>query len=96
MTAAFDPIGNERDRALVLERLEQFEKDNRFLDKHRQEWTELYPDCWVIVYEERLVSHGESLSEVLEAVIGQGIPSQNAARDFLPKEPVKLILTALG
>lgn len=92
MTLLFDPIANEDDRAYLAETLAQFEKDTRYLDGHRTEWLESYPDCWVIVYREELIGHSESLTELLKVADNKGIPREQVAREYLSSQPRAMIL----
>jgi hypothetical protein len=46
--------------------------DSDWLDAHDAELTELYPNQWVAVLSEKVISHGTSLQQVLEEVEKQG------------------------
>ena len=91
-----DPINNPEDLEIIGRYLKQFNKDSDFLIAHRLEWTEQYPDQWVVGYGEELVGVGETLEEAFEAAEEKGVPISLAAQDYLPSEPVIMILAGVG
>ena len=78
----------------VVEELRQFRKDNLFLDAHRSQWVEEYPDCWVMVYHEEFIGHARTLAEVKEIANSKGIPMSHMAVNFLDTNPPTLVLGA--
>ncbi len=82
--------------SLIGTYLTQFEKDTRFLDDHRQIWTGQHPDQWAVVYEERLVGCASTLEEAIQMAEEKGLPCHRLAVDYLPSEPVKMILPGIS
>ena len=71
--------------------LDQFDKDHSYIESHRAEWLEQYPNSWVVVYGERLVGRGETLESALEearlkCAVG------DAAVEFITSEPRNMLL----
>ena len=87
-----DPVTNEIDLQLVGEALVQFKKDTLYADGHREEWTREYPNHWVIVFNEELVSVAPSLKEAMAKAESMGVPCNLAASELLITEDFDLIL----
>lgn len=47
-------------------------RDSDWLDAHDSELTELYPNQWVAILSENVISHSNSLEQVLQEVEEQG------------------------
>lgn len=76
---------------LDIRTLDQFDKDTLFIDVHRSEWLDSYSDCWVVVYEENLICHAETLEEALSKARKQGI-EQNMAVERISSNPRSFLL----
>ena len=92
MTAVLDPVGNAADRATIADTLQQFKKDTTYLDAHRTEWMEKYPDHWVVVFAEELVGFSPTLEDALGIAESKGAPRSRLAFEHLSSEPEDLIL----
>ncbi len=78
-------------QAAVLEALDQFELDTKYLEDHETEWLEQYSDCWVAVYKERLIGHGATYMELMEKVRPTGM-AQTMAIEYISKNPPMMLL----
>ena len=76
----------------IFEELEQFRKDNIFLESHQEEWRKEYPDKWAAVYQKKLVAVG-NYDEVRRTLKEKGIPSERTVIQHLSTEirPICLI-----
>ena len=79
----------DADRARVLE---QFKKDQDFVDSHYEEWSAAYPDHWVVVYQGRLVGAVRTIGDVTRLAVQESIPPMRVVSRYLRSEPVTLIL----
>jgi len=59
---------------VLKQSMEQFTKDNIFVDKHREEWLKLYPDKWVAVFKEELIGVDSNLDKLQKLVAEKNIP----------------------
>ena len=76
---------------LDIKTLDQFDKDTLFIDTHRLEWLDSYSDGWVVVYEESLICHAETLEEALLIARKQGL-EQNMAVERISTNPRSFLL----
>ena len=76
--------------------LRQFEKDTDYLQAHWEEWREQYPDHYVLVYEEKLVSVSTDLKEASRLAEGKGVKPGLAAREFFSTDTASLILGSMA
>ena len=79
----------DADRAKVME---QFKEDQDFVDAHYDEWSEAYPDHWVVVYQGRLLGAVRTIAEVARLATLESIPPTRVVSRYLSSEPVTLIL----
>ncbi len=91
-----DPIANSEDLATIGVYLDQFKKDTMFLNDHRLDWTEQYPDQWVVVFGEELVARGGTVESALCAAEEKDVPIHLAALEYLSGEPVAMILLGVA
>ncbi len=92
MARLLDPTESGVDPAMLAGVLDQFQRDVRYLDVNRDAWIADYPDSWVIVYNEQLLCHADTLQQVLEDARTQGIPLETAAIEYLSTNPQDLLL----
>ena len=71
---------------------EQFSRDVEHLNALRPRLREEHPDCYVIVFEKKIVAVGPVRKEVLADLDRLGIPRRLAAMKFISKEPTRLIV----
>lgn len=71
---------------------EQFSRDIDCLKALRSRLREEHPDCYVVVFEEKVVAFGPVRKEVLEDLDRLGIPRRLAAMKYISKEPMRLIV----
>ena len=76
--------------------LRQFEKDTDYLQAHWEEWREQYPDHYVLVYEEKLVSVSTDLKEASRLAEGKGVKPGLAAREFFSTNTDDLIIGSMA
>ena len=82
----------EVDEAKLREGFRQFEKDRLFLDAHRAEWLEQYPDMFVAVYMEKLVGAAATVDELVEQTNANGVPPGEIYWQFLDSDPMDLMV----
>ena len=82
----------EVDEARLKEELRQFKNDCLFLDAHRSEWLEQYPDMFVAVYQEKLVGAAATIKELMAQTEANGVPASQCCRDFLDSDPPDLLV----
>ena len=71
--------------------LDQFDIYHRYIESHRDEWLEEFPNNWVGVYCEQLVGRGETLESALEEARPKCAVG-DAAVEFITSEPRNLLL----
>jgi hypothetical protein len=74
-----------------LERLDRLERNTRFASDHMDEWRLQYPDCYVLVFDEKLVASTPSFEELLRLIDGLKLPGGAHVR-FVTKEKHALVL----
>ena len=72
--------------------LEQFGRDSDYLISIGNRMRKEHPDCWVAVYQEKVVGVGPDLKEMLAGLDARGIPKANVAVRYISKEPMRLIV----
>lgn len=92
MAQLLEPAGSNVDQAEIAMMLDQFQRDVSYLDEHWNEWLADYPDCWVVVYGEKLLCYADTLEQVLDDAKAQGVPLRRAAIEFLAANPRGLLL----
>ena len=82
----------EVDEAKLLEEFRQHEKDRLFLEAHRAQWLEQYPDMYVAVYEEKLVGVAATIKELMAQTEANGVQASQCYREFLDSDPMDLVV----
>jgi len=77
--------------AEVCARIEHFDRDQKYIEAHRQEWLEKYPEQWVAVYGEELLGVADTLPAVLAQAKKKGVTTDVAVR-LLTRDPRLLLL----
>ncbi len=90
------PAGSETDFNAIAARLRHFRKDTNYIQAHWEEWQETYPDHYVLVYGEKLISASTDLKEAIRLAEDQGVDPGHAARAFFSTDTSDLILGALA
>ena len=80
----------EFDDAKLLEEFRRYEQDRLFLEAHRAQWLEQYPDMFVAVYQEKLVGVASTIDELVAQTRAQGVPPGQSYRAFLDSDPAYL------
>lgn len=84
----------EESHLSVEEELKRYGKDLEYLDEHRQELLERYPERWVAVYNLRVVGAAKDLRRLIGKLEKQGIPPGEVYREFLTRnEPLLILLS---
>ena len=92
MSTTPEPAGSETNLDAIAAQITQFEKDTDYLQAHWEEWKEKYPDHYVLVYGEKLISASTDLKEAIRLAKDQGVDPGHAARAFLSTDTSDLIL----
>ena len=95
MSTTPEPSGYQPDFDAIRKNLRQFEKDTNYIQAHWDEWTEKYPDHYVLVYDEKLISASTDLKEVIRLAEDQGVDPGHAARAFFSTDTDDLILGSM-
>ena len=92
MSTTPEPAGYEPDFDAIAAVLRQFKKDTDFIQAHWEGWTEKYPDHYVLVYDEKLISASTDLKEAIRLAESQGVRPGHAAMEFFSTDTSDLIL----
>lgn len=80
------------DTRTLLDRTATFRSVNRRMEQENEALTAQYPNQWVAVGQDGLISHGESAQAVAEYVNGLGFHNWEYALKFLdPDHPVLIL-----
>ena len=71
--------------------IDHFDRDQRFIEEKRQEWTKEYPECWVAVYGLKMVGCASTLDEALGQAKEKGA-THNVAVRLLTAKPRMFLL----
>ena len=96
MSTTPEPADNEPDFNAIAAQLRHFRKDTNYIQAHWEEWKEKYPDHYVLVYDEKLISASADLKEAIRLAEDQGVDPGHAARAFFSTDTSDLILGALA
>jgi hypothetical protein len=80
------------DWASLTTRFDQFKEDTKFLESIRPELQNEYPNCWIAVYEKKVVGTGQKLKDIIQQLDDGNIPKSRAVIDYLRTEPITMIL----
>lgn len=76
----------------MLESMRQFEANQEYLETHREQLKQEYPDQWVIILRQQLVAHGDDPDEILNALQEAGEDLRSAVlHQACVEEPVWLL-----
>lgn len=92
MSTTPEPAGYEPDFDAIRTNLRQFAKDTDYLCAHWAKWSEKYPDHYVLVYGEKLISASTDPKEAIRLAEDQGVDPGHAARTFFSTDKDDLIL----
>ena len=96
MSTTPEPSGYQPDFDAIRKNLRQFEKDTNYIQAHWDEWMGKYPDHYVLVYDEKLISASTDLKEALRLAESQGVRPGHAARAFFSTDTDDLILGSMA
>ena len=75
----------------VMEVLNQFELDTKYLEDHTGSWLDQHSDCWVAVYKQRLLGYGATHSELMGKIRPSG-DDRNIVVEYISKNPPQMLL----
>ena len=87
-----EPADSEPNPSAIAAILRHFRKDTDFIQAHWKEWMVKYPDHFVLVYDEKLISASTDLKEAIRLAEDQGVDPGHAARAFFSTDTDDLIL----
>ena len=96
MSTTPEPAGSETDFNAIAARLRHFRKDTNYIQAHWEEWQETYPDHFVLVYGEKLISASNDLREAIRLAEYQGVDPGHAARAFFSTDTDDLTLGSMA
>lgn len=79
---------------LVQQELEQFRSDAQYLEDHREELLEQYPERWVAIYNQQVVGAAKDAKRLKRQLERKGIPASRVFREYLTKKEELLILAS--
>jgi hypothetical protein len=82
----------DQNSAQLYAELEQFDRDNHFIDDHYAELAPRYRNHWVAVYRGHIVGAAPDMGALVNLLDQKGIPSQDVARRFFPTRPIDVLL----
>jgi hypothetical protein len=80
------------DRVQLHERLERRKRTFRFAVAHQEEWRAVFPDQWIVAYDEKFIDADPDLEALKERVEELGIPFSDTYLNFLTSERHEVIL----
>ncbi len=80
----------------ALQEVEQFTQDRLYLDRHRAELLERYPDRWVAIYRQKVVGAAKNPERLVRQLDRKGIPSSQTYWEYLSSSDELLIVPTLG
>ena len=95
MSTTPEPAGSETNLDAIAAQIKQFEKDTDYLQAHWEEWKEKYPDHYVLVYDEKLISASTDLREAIRLAESRGVRPGRAARAFFSTDTSDLTLRSV-
>ena len=96
MSTTPEPSGYQPDFDAIAAVLRQFQKDTAFIQAHWDEWKVKYPDHYVLVYDEKLISASTDLKEAIRLAEDQGVRPGHAAMEFFSTDTDDLILRSMA
>ena len=70
----------------------QRRKDRFYLEAHRAQWMEQYPDMYVAVFQEKLVAAATTVDGMVEQLEAKGVPAGHSYWQFLDTDPMDLLV----
>jgi len=67
--------------------LEQFDRDQHYIDEHYVELWKRYPNNWIGVYQGKFIMFGRTPEELHARLEYNGYAPQNVARRFMSRDP---------
>jgi len=74
------------DMIAEFELLEQFDRDQRYIDEHYEELWKRYPNCWIAVYQGKLIAFATTIETLLARIEQNRLQPENVARRRLEKD----------
>lgn len=78
----------------VQQELEQYRSDAQYLEEHRAELLEQYPERWVAIYNQQVVGAAKDAKRLKRQLERKGIKPSRVFREYLTKKEELLILTS--
>lgn len=72
--------------------LERFKQDTSYLDEHRHELLDVYPEQWIAIYNQRVVGASPDYEQLLAQVKAKGIPLTRGVYEHLSRKQEVWIL----
>ncbi len=89
----YGPDGEEHiDEAKFKASARQIRKDSLYLEAHRAQWMEQYPDMYVAVFQEKLVAAATTVDGLVEQLEAKGVPAGYSCWQFLDTDPMDLVV----
>ncbi len=82
------------DTAEITASLDQFKRDGEYLMANYEGWLDLYSECWVVVYRERLVSRAATFEEAASAARKEGVAAR-CVIEYITREPHDMMLGSI-
>ena len=84
-----EPFGGED---AMLESMRHFKANREYLEAHREELKQQFPDQWVVIVHQQVAAHGDDLDEILNALQEAGEDLRSAVlHQAHVEEPVWLL-----
>lgn len=78
----------------VQQELEQYRNDAEYLEAHREELLEQYPERWVAIYNQQVVGVAKDAKGLKKQLERKGIPPGRVFREYLTHKEELLILSS--
>lgn len=66
-----------------LKEMKQFREDRFFLETHKDELREKYPNQWVAIFNKKLIGRSGDLNSLINVLKKKGIPTGKVVIEFL-------------
>ena len=76
----------------VQQELDRYRADALYLEEHREELLEQYPERWVAIYNLQVVGAARDPRRLVKQLDRKGIPSGRVYREYLTNKDELLIL----
>jgi hypothetical protein len=67
---------------------DQFNRNLAFINENTDKLLEDYGDCWVAVYDHKIVAHGKHYNNILSQIRGKGLPVEQTVTRFVSSREV--------